>query len=275
MQLHREGLGRIKMALVGTNTSLLLEILEGSFGHVDLDTTRSFVSTDITEVPVTKPTATEKPSGKPLEEKSEKTSVPTSKDNSLVSAELVFPQKSIPLVITRLPEPFLSLHGPETLSCYRCQYPSCNHKFSQKAAACNHVHHDHLNIALACLYYSFNDNPKMHWYSASTWEHHTCKHAQNNLPIYSDDPTFFQQFTKPESIPSTSTVTPELPNIDIIHKQAIAAKQFLEEESDKSTFPLLKEHEPSPPEAPKWYIKQGPVKSSQKQKESKIKDDDE
>ena len=137
---------------------------------------------------------------------------------------------------------------------------------------CNHVHHDHLNIALVCLYFSFNNNPKMHWYSATTWEHHTCKHVQNKLPIYPDDPTFFQQFSKPEAIPLTSTVTPEFPHIDIIHKQVIAAKQFLEEENDKSTFPLI-EHESSP-KTPIWCIKQGPIKSSKKQKVSKIKDDD-
>ena len=43
-------------------------------------------------------------------------------------------------------------------------------------------------------------------------------------------------------------------------------------------FPLAEEHEPRLPEAPKWCIKQGPVKSSKKWKEkveSKIKDDDE
>ena len=70
-QLCREGFGRIKMALVGTDTTLLLEILEGSFGHVDLDTTTSSVSTGITEAPATKSATTEKPSEKPLEETSE------------------------------------------------------------------------------------------------------------------------------------------------------------------------------------------------------------
>ena len=96
------------MALVGMNTSSLLEILEGSFGHVDLDTTTSSVSTQIT--------TTEKPSEKPLEETLEKTLVPPSKNSSLATAELVFPPKSIPLVIARLPESFLPLYGPETLS---------------------------------------------------------------------------------------------------------------------------------------------------------------
>ena len=28
------------------------------------------------------------------------------------------------------------------------------------------------NVALACLYSSFKSSPKMHWYSASAWEHH-------------------------------------------------------------------------------------------------------
>ena len=46
VQLHQKGLGRIKMALAGTDTSSLLEILEGSFGHVNLDTSASSVSTE-------------------------------------------------------------------------------------------------------------------------------------------------------------------------------------------------------------------------------------
>ena len=242
-KLHWEGLGRIKMALVGNDTSSLLEILEGSFGHIDLVV--SILSGSI-EVPIKKSTAAEKSPEKTPEKTSEKPSV-------------------------------LLSEGPEPLSHYRCQYPSCNQEFSQKAAACNLVHHDHLNIALACLYYSFDDNPKMWWYSASAWEHHTCKHALNNLPIYPDNPVFFQQFVEIEAIPSTSKVTPELPHVDIIHKWAIVAKKFLEEESDESTFPLTKEHEPRLPEAPKQHIKQGPVKSSKKWKEnveSKIKDYD-
>ena len=56
-------------------------------------------------------------------------------------------------------------------------------KFSQKAAACNHIHRDHLNTALGCLYCSFEHNPKLHWYSASTWEHHTSTHSEENLPF--------------------------------------------------------------------------------------------
>ena len=108
----------------------------------------------------------------------------------------------------------------------------------------------------------------MHWYGASAWEHDTHKHAQNNFSIYSDESVFFQQFAETEAIPSTSKITPELSHVDIICKRAIAAKQFLKEESDKSMLPLTEECEPSPLEAPKWHIKQGPVKSSKKQKEA-------
>ena len=53
-QLCREGLGCVKMALAGTNTSMLLETLEEVFGQVDLDTTTSSAST---ETIVTKKTA--------------------------------------------------------------------------------------------------------------------------------------------------------------------------------------------------------------------------
>ena len=68
--------------------------------------------------------------------------------------------KSIPLVITGIPEAFLPLRGQETLSHYRCQFPDCTHIFSQKASVCNHICHDHLNVALACIYCSGKENPK-------------------------------------------------------------------------------------------------------------------
>ena len=48
-QLRHEGLGKIKIALAGTDTSSLLEILEGCFCHMDLDTFRSTVSTEKAE----------------------------------------------------------------------------------------------------------------------------------------------------------------------------------------------------------------------------------
>ena len=107
-QLQR-GLGRIKMALAGSDTSSLLEILEGTFGHFDLNTTTSSISTD---TPAQKPTTTEKPSEEPLE----KASVAPSEESSLASTELVFPLKSIPLVIAGLPKSLLPLCYPETLS---------------------------------------------------------------------------------------------------------------------------------------------------------------
>ena len=145
------------MALAGTDTSSLLEILDRSFGHVDLDV--STLSASI-EMPINKLTVAEKSPEKPSEKTSEKPSVPLSEEGSSASAELIFPLKSIPLIIASLPESVLPLCGPETHSHYRCQYPSCNQEFSQRAAACHHVCHDHLNIALACLYCSLMITPK-------------------------------------------------------------------------------------------------------------------
>ena len=37
-KLRHEGLGKVKIALTGIGTSSLLEILEGCFGHKNLDT---------------------------------------------------------------------------------------------------------------------------------------------------------------------------------------------------------------------------------------------
>ena len=104
--------------------------------------------------------------------------------------ELDFPLKSIPTVVAGLAKSYLPLHGPETLSWYQHHFPSCTLEFSQKTVACNHIHHDHLSIALACLYCSFENNPRMQWYIASTLEHHSLKHLKENLSIHPDDPNF-------------------------------------------------------------------------------------
>ena len=107
-QLHREGLGCIKLALAGTDTSSLLKILKGAFGHTDLDTSTSSISTDI---PAQESIITEKPSEKPPV----KVPVVPSEESSLASTELVFPLKSIPPVIAGLPKSLLPLCGTETL----------------------------------------------------------------------------------------------------------------------------------------------------------------
>ena len=44
---------------------------------------------------------------------------------NLVTAELVFLFRSSPLVVAGVPEIYLPLHGPEILSHYHCQVPSC------------------------------------------------------------------------------------------------------------------------------------------------------
>ena len=153
VQLRHEGLDRIKIALTGTDTSSLLDILEGHFGHMDMDTSEPTISTQKSEK---KATIEEKTSNIP-----EKIQATPPNVGGLATVELVFPLNSISTVIAGLPEPFLPLHDPETLSQYHCQFPSCSLDFSQKAVACNHICHDHLNIALACLYCSFENNPKM------------------------------------------------------------------------------------------------------------------
>ena len=126
---------------------------------------------------------------------------------NLASTERVFSFKSIPLVIAGVPDNFLPLCGPEIQSHYHCQVPQCNLDFAQKAAACNHVWYDHRNIALACLYCSFEDNLKMCWYSTTTWKKHMTKHLKDNLTIFPDDSAFAEKFTPQSSgyvSPSTS-----------------------------------------------------------------------
>ena len=191
-QLKWEGLSKIKIALTRTDTSCITRLLEGCFGRVEPSPPSPPASTDVTE-----PTEEH-----PAEEVSE--SVPSSPiaESSLATVELDFLMKSIPLVVAGIPEVFLPLCSPETLSHYRCQYPNCTQAFSQKVAACNHIHHDHLNISLACIYCSSKENPKMCWYSASAWESHVRKHTQDNLPIYPNDLAFAH--LPSEAVPSTS-----------------------------------------------------------------------
>ena len=81
-------------------------------------------------------------------------SIPSLEESGPVGTELVFLTQAIPLVAAGIPECLLPLHGPEAQSHYRCQFPDCIQILLQKAAACTHVHHDHLNVALACLYCS-------------------------------------------------------------------------------------------------------------------------
>ena len=243
-QLKQEGLGKIKVALMGTDTSSLTRLLEGCFGSVDPSPPFPSASTEITEPP----------EEHPIEEAPGSESSSPITRSSISTAELVFPMKSIPLVIAGIPEAFLPLHGPETLSHYRCQFPDCTEVFSQKASVCNHIHCDHLNVALACIYCSGNKNPKMCWYSASAGESHVQKHTQENLPIFPNDLAFAN--LPPEAVPSTSGSTSDPFSADIILQRAKVAKQYLEEEVAKVM--------PS-----KCPTKQGPIKLSKNAKMSR------
>ena len=124
--------------------------------------------------------------------------------------------------------------------------------FLQKAAACTHIHYDHLNVALACLYCSGKENPKMQWFSASAWENHIHKHSQAGLPLFPSDPAFTH--VSPETLPSTSGSTSESLPLNVILERAKAARQCLEEESKAPTFL-------------KHLVKQGPIKKSKIQRD--------
>ena len=105
-QLRWEGFGKIKIALAGTDTSSLLNILEGCFGYVDLDTSQSTASTEKAEKEVEEEASTP----------SKQIPATLSSSGGLATAELVFPLKSTPVVTAGLPEAYLPICGPETLS---------------------------------------------------------------------------------------------------------------------------------------------------------------
>ena len=95
-KLRHEGLGKVKIALASTNTSFLLDILEGCFGHKDLDTSQSTISIEETEATIEDVTSN-------IPEKTPPT-LPAS--SGPATAELAFPLKSVPTVIAGIPEPF-------------------------------------------------------------------------------------------------------------------------------------------------------------------------
>ena len=100
------------MALAGSDTSSLIEILEGAFGCIDSNTTSTISADDIPiQKPTTSPTTEEKPP--------EKMPTTSSGESSLATAELVFPLKFPSPVTAGIQESLLPLHGPETHSCYR------------------------------------------------------------------------------------------------------------------------------------------------------------
>ena len=95
-KLKCEGLGKIKIALVGCNTSSLIDTLEGAFGSIDPETISlaSIPKTITEDIP----------------------STPSPADSGPLEVELVFPTRAIPLVIAGIPESLLPICGPETVS---------------------------------------------------------------------------------------------------------------------------------------------------------------
>ena len=234
-RLKCEGLGKIKIALTGCSITSLVDTLEGAFGSIDQETI------SLASIPKTKEVVTE-----------DVPSTPSPTDSGPLEVELVFPTQAIPLVIAGIPESLLPIRGPEVQSRYRCQFTDCTQIFLQKAVACTHVCHDHLNVALACLYCSGRENPNMQWFSASAWEKHVHKHSQDGLPLFPNDPAFTQ--LSPETLPSISGSTSESLPLEVILERAKAAKQCLEEENKASN-------------SLKHQVKQGPIKKSKKQRD--------
>ena len=107
-RLKPEGLGKIKVALAGYNTSSLLDTLEGAFGSIDQE---EISTTSISEIKEATKEHT------PLSP-----SIPSPEESGLIGAELVFPTQSICLVMAGIPETLLPLYRPEMQSHYRCQF---------------------------------------------------------------------------------------------------------------------------------------------------------
>ena len=137
--------------------------------------------------------------------------------------------------------------------------------------ACNLVGHDHLHVALACLYCSTNNSPKMQWYSATTWEQHTHKHVQDNLLIHPDDPAFCEQFGEISTFSSVSKLTSTLPPSINICERAKAAKDFLAEDNEESTFPFQDTQTPMSPRLQNVALNKVPSSLARKSRQPNTK----
>ena len=186
-----------------------------------------------------------------LDPKKSSEEIPTTPTSSgPLEVELVFPTQAIPLVAAGIPKSLLPIHGLEMQSCYRCQFTDCTQIFLQKAAACTHICQHHLSVALACLYCSGREKPKMHWFSSSTWEKLVQKHSRDGLPLHPDDPAFTQLSL--ETLPSTSSSSPGSLPLEVILDRAKMARQCLTGERKSLS-------------SPKCHVHQGHVKTSKKQ----------
>ena len=58
----------------------------------------------------------------------------------------------------------------------------------------------------------------MWWFSASTWENHICKHSQDGLPLFPNDPAFTH--LSPETLPPTLVPPPKSLPLNIILERA-------------------------------------------------------
>ena len=114
-KLKCKGLGKIKIALAGCNTSSLIDTLEGAFGIIDIGTI------SLASIPETKEVITE-----------DIPSTPSPTDSGPLQVELVFPTQAIPLVIAGIPESLLLIHGPEMQSHCRCQFMDCTQIFCKR-----------------------------------------------------------------------------------------------------------------------------------------------
>ena len=114
-RLRCEGLGKVKVALVGTNTSFLLDILEGCFGQQDPDTSQSYHSLEEAETDIMVEDVT---SNIP-----EKTLPPVPVSGGLASAQLVFPLKSVPTVIAGIPDHFCLFVVLKPFPCIAVHFP--------------------------------------------------------------------------------------------------------------------------------------------------------
>ena len=85
-KLKCEDLGKIKIALMGCNTSSLVDTLEGAFGSIDQETI------SIASIPKAKEAVTE-----------DVPSTPSPTESGPTGVELVFPTQAIPLVIAGIP----------------------------------------------------------------------------------------------------------------------------------------------------------------------------
>ena len=164
-KLRREGLGQMKLALMGTKTENLLHELEMHFGDLDEGSEEDMEAEER------------------LEAENEPDSVKPGEAYQIESCKVCFPSEK-DKVATDVPEELIPKHIAEgNVSSYPCLWNGCDAKPQQKRAAWIHLRKYHLGSAFCCPYHMKEGSALGRWFDFIKWEAHM-KKEHPDVPHY-------------------------------------------------------------------------------------------